>query len=68
MSRGGFVAGMMRARQIVLTLAGVSRAQDYGETARALEAAGDAIRAEADQEPTEPRIDCCEGCGRPRGR
>ncbi len=62
----GFVGGMARAREIVLALAAASRGNDHAQDARVLEAAARAIQAEADREPTEPRIECCQGCGRPR--
>ncbi len=65
MSRG-YVEGLKRAEEIVRALAAASRGSDHPQDARVLDAAAKAIVADADREPTEPRIECCEGCGRPK--
>jgi hypothetical protein len=78
MSRG-YVGGLERARDIALTFAAVAEGQastlPASELARALACTATArdlrdlaatIQAEMDNAGTDPRIECCQGCGRPR--
>ena len=80
MSRG-YLGGLERARDIALTFAAIAEGQAASlppeDRAHALAAAATAkdlrdlaatIQAEMDNTGTDPRIECCSGCGRPKGR